>query len=200
FMQGKENKVSLLTGWNEEEGILFTPFKTADEFKEEAGKTYGTDANTFLEYYPATSDSIAAISQLKLSRDQIFGVQNYTWANIQCSHGSKVYVYRFAKKVPGTGEYAKYGAFHTGEVPYAYDNLQFSNRPWKQADHEFATMMSSYWVNFVKTGNPNGNGLPAWDAYNMTDKKIMVLSENPVSETIPDAASLDFLYQKMMIK
>ncbi|MDP9040387.1 MAG: carboxylesterase family protein, partial [Bacteroidota bacterium] len=64
FMQGKENKVSLLTGWNEEEGILFTPFKTADEFKEEAGKTYGTDANTFLQYYPATTDSIAAISQL----------------------------------------------------------------------------------------------------------------------------------------
>jgi hypothetical protein len=46
-----------------------------------------------------------------------------------------VYVYRFTRKVPATGEYVKYGAFHTGEVPYAYDNLKFVNRPWEPVDH-----------------------------------------------------------------
>lgn len=200
FTQGKENKVSLLTGWNEDEGLLFGPLKKADAFNKEAEKNYGADVQTFLQYYPASTDSIAAISQLKLSRDQIFGVQNYTWANIQSSRGSKVYVYRFTRKVPATGEYIKYGAFHTGEVPYAYHNLHFVNRPWEEADHELATIMSSYWANFAKTGNPNGNGLPQWDAYDTTHKKIMIFNLKAETKAIPDAASLDFLYKKMNAK
>jgi para-nitrobenzyl esterase len=197
FTERKENKISLLTGWNEDEGLLFEPVKKADAFRKEAEKNYGADVQKFLEYYPATTDSIAAISQLKLSRDQIFGVQNYTWANIESSHGSKVYVYRFTRKLPATGEYKKYGAFHTGEVPYAYDNLQFVNRPWEEVDHELATIMSSYWANFARTGNPNGNGLPEWEAYNTSDKKIMMLGVRVESKSIPDAASLDFLYKKI---
>ena len=197
FNRGKENKVSLLTGWNEDEGLMFGPPKKAEDFKKDAEKNYGPDAQTFLQYYPAATDEEAHASQLKLSRDQIFGVQNYAWANIQSTQGSKVYVYRFTRKVPATGEYVKYGAFHTGEVPYAYDNLKFVNRPWEEVDRQLANIMSSYWVNFVKTGDPNGKGLPVWNAYNATDKKIMELGVRSGTKTIPDAASLDFLYKKM---
>lgn len=195
FTQGKENKVDLLTGWNENE--TYTSSKKAEDFKKDAEKNYGADAQTFLQYYPAGTDEEATASQSKLSRDQAFGVQNYTWANIESSHGAKVYVYRFARKVPATGEYVKYGAFHTGEVPYAYDNLKFVNRPWEQADRELANIMSSYWANFTKTGDPNGKGLPVWDAYDTTNKKIMELDVSSQSKTIPGAASLDFLYKKM---
>ena len=83
FKQGKENKVSLITGWNEDEGLMFGPPKKAVDFIKEANEKYGADAQTFLKFYPADNDSIAAISQLKLSRDMIFGVHNYTWANIR---------------------------------------------------------------------------------------------------------------------
>jgi len=197
FTQGKENKVGLLTGWNQDEGLMFGPAKKAEDFKKDAEKNYGADAQTFLQYYPANSDEEATASQLKLSRDQIFGAQNYAWANIQSSQGSKVYVYRFTRKVPATGEYVKYGAFHTGEVPYAYDNLSFVNRPWEPVDHNLANIMSSYWANFIKTGDPNGKGLPVWEAYHTTDKKIMELGVSSQTKTIPDAASLDFLYKKM---
>ncbi|MGZ4049393.1 MAG: carboxylesterase family protein, partial [Bacteroidia bacterium] len=114
------------------------------------------------------------------------------------SHGEKVYVYRFARKPPATGEYVKYGAFHTAEVPYAYDNLQFVNRPWQPVDHELATIMSTYWANFARTGNPNGNGLPVWDEYD-PGKKIMLLNEKPETITIPDKNALDFLYNKMKL-
>jgi para-nitrobenzyl esterase len=200
FKQDKENKVSLLTGWNEDEGLMFGPAKKAEDFKKEAEKNYGADTQTFLQYYPANTDEEAATSQLKLSRDQIFGVQNYTWANIQSSHGSKVYVYRFTRKVPATGEYVKYGAFHTGEVPYAYDNLKFVNRPWEPVDRELAGIMSSYWANFVKTGNPNEKNLPVWNEYTTTDKKIMELGVRSQTKTIPDAASLDLLFTKMSEK
>jgi para-nitrobenzyl esterase len=69
------------------------------------------------------------VSQYRMSSDQVFGTQNFIWANVQSNQGAKVYVYRFTHKVPGTGEYAKYGAFHGGELTYAYNNLQFVDRP-----------------------------------------------------------------------
>ena len=197
FSAGRENHVALLTGWNENEGLMFGPSKKADAFKKDIMDKYGNDAAAFLSFYPAASDSEATVSQLNLSRDQIFGTQNYTWANMQSDHGCHVYLYRFAHRVPGTGIYANYGAFHTGEVPYAYDNLQFVNRPWTAVDHQLADIMSSYWANFAGTGNPNGKGLPEWPAYHIQDKKIMWLSDQPMSETLPDAAALDLLLQKM---
>jgi len=49
FNQGKENKVSLLTGWNEDEGLMFGPPKNAEDFKKDAEKNYGADAQTFLQ-------------------------------------------------------------------------------------------------------------------------------------------------------
>ncbi len=196
FDQHKENKVNLITGWNEDEGLLFGPLKNANQFRTDAAKRYGADSARFLQYYPAATDAEASASQLKLSRDEFFGVQNYTWANVQSDHGSKVYVYRFIRKPPATGEYKKYGAFHTAEVPYAYDNLLFVNRPWEAVDHTLATTMSAYWVNFIKKGDPNAQGLPVWSAYNKNTHQIMALKEQPVTIALPDKQALDFILTK----
>jgi para-nitrobenzyl esterase len=200
FQSGKENKISLLTGWNENEGLFFGSVENAEAFKKQAAEQYRNDAETFLKFYPATNDSVASASQYNLSRDQIFGVQNYTWANVESEQGRKVYVYRFTRKVPATGEYKKYGAFHTGEVPYAYDNLKFVNRPWEKIDYELAGIMSSYWANFVKTGNPNGDHLPEWKAYNTKDRNIMIFGNTPHSASLTDYKQLDFLYNRMKAK
>lgn len=197
FAAHKENKVALLTGWNENEGLMFGAAKKATDFKTQLEQQYPNKAQTALQYYPATNDSIANVSQLNLSRDLIFGLQNYTWANVSATAGNAVYVYRFTRKVPATGEYVKYGAFHTGEVPYAYDNLKFVNRPWEAVDHTLAAVMSSYWANFVKTGNPNGKGLPEWKSYNTNDKYAMILGSTQQSQPLYDAAQLDFLYAEM---
>ncbi len=197
YAQGRENKVPLLTGWNENEGILFGSIKSAELYKKDINEKYGAKAGSALIFYPADNDSIAALSQYRLSSDIVMGTQNYTWANLQSDQGSKVFVYRFARKVPGYGQYAKYGAFHTGEVPYAYDNLKFVKRPWEAFDHFLAKVMSSYWVNFASTGNPNGSRLPEWPAYNSRDKKILVLDEKIKSEKLPEWASLDFLIGTM---
>jgi para-nitrobenzyl esterase len=197
FAANKQNDVVLLTGWNENEGILFGPEKTAAEFKTFAEEQYGKHASILLQYYPSTTDAEAAISQRNLSRDLIFGVQNYTWANIQSGAGKKVYVYRFTRKVPATGEYVKYGAFHTGEVPYVFNNLKFVDRPWEVSDRKMANILSSYWVNFAYYGNPNGRDLPKWPEYNHSTKQIMKLDTECKSIVLPDQAPLDFLYSVM---
>jgi para-nitrobenzyl esterase len=56
--------------------------------------------------------------------------------------------------------------------------------------------MSTYWANFVKTGSPNGKGLPAWPAYTTSDNKIMILGEKPGAKTLPDKAALDFMVKR----
>jgi para-nitrobenzyl esterase len=200
YKNKKENDVELLTGWNENEGLMFGGIQSAEAYTKQMQQQYGNNAAKLLQYYPATNDSIAKISQLNLSRDMIFGVQNFTWANIESNHHKNVYVYRFTRKVPATGEYVKYGAFHTGEVPYAYNNLKFVNRPWKEVDYSLAETMSSYWVNFVKTGNPNGNNLPEWKQYDQAGKQVMILDEVPQSTMLADYDQLTTLYNIMQSK
>ena len=197
FAAGKENPVSLLTGWNLDDIAQFGKFKSAAGFKQEVTGRFGNAAEKLLTYYPAATDSEAAISQESLARDEMFGIQNGTWANLQAGTGQeKVYVYFFKRKVPATGDYIRYGAFHTGEVAYALDNLKFlKNRPLTKEDENLAKIMSAYWVNFVRTGNPNGPGLPQWPAYDQKDAGVMLLDTKPVAGTLPDKAGIDFLYQ-----
>jgi para-nitrobenzyl esterase len=198
FAAGRQNHVPLLTGWNEDEGLSNGPVKSADDFRKWAAEQYGAQAGTLLQLYPAATDAEAAVAQARLSRDVIFGAQNYAWANAHSEAGrAKVYVYRFTRKVPATGEYVKYGAFHTGEVPYAYDNLKFVDRPWEPVDHALAETMSAYWANFARSGAPDGNGLPQWPAYTVQDKQIMVLGEKPAARVLPDAPALEFLRATM---
>lgn len=196
FADRKQNPVALLTGWNEDEGLAFGPLKNAADYTAQINQQYGTKAETLLRYYPASSDVEAAQSQRNLSRDQIFGAQNYQWAVIQAQQQLPVYVYRFTRKVPATGAYATYGAFHTAEVPYAYDNLRFIDkqlRPLRPADDKLAHVIATYWANFIKTGNPNGNGLPRWPAFSAPNDSIIQLDSLIRARPLPDRAALSSL-------
>jgi para-nitrobenzyl esterase len=196
FAQNKENHVPVIIGWNGDE-FGSGPVKK-EEFIKRAQQQYGADAETFLKYFPANTDEEATASQVKLSRDEVFALSGFNWANMQSQYAdAPVYVYNFDRKIPATGDYVKYGAFHTGEVSYVMDNLKFlNNRPFEPADHALATLMSDYWVNFVRTGNPNGNGLPEWPKYNTSQNLVKVFDAESKTESLPDKDALAFLLSK----
>lgn len=198
FNAGKQNKIALLTGWNEDEGM--SAVKKPEEFKAQLQQQYGAKAGELATYYPSGTEAESARSQTELSRDQIFGAQNYKWATMASDQHQPVYVYRFTRNIPATGQYATYGAFHTGEVAYAYDNLAAIDktlRPLDQTDNRLAAQMAGYWANFIKTGNPNGALLPAWPVFSTQRPNIMVLGDNCHPATLTDAARLTYLLSVM---
>ena len=88
-----------------------------------------------------------------------------------------------------------HGAFHTGEVPYAYNNLKMSPRPWTDNDYKLADLMSDFWVNFATSGDPNGEDLPPWQPCSPDNLKAMIFDKIPKVKNLPNADLLQFLVE-----
>lgn len=178
FSEGKHNDVPLLTGYNRDEGFIFGPIMTAEQFRADAKNKYGELAEEFLKAFPATDDAVAKQSQKNLSRDQLFAWQGYTWAKLQAEKGKqKAWLYRFDRMPPGRPDLAEHGAFHSAEIAYALHSLPTWNRPWEKFDQQLSEQMSSYWVNFAATGDPNGKGLPKWEPFNPSEPNTLVFDK-----------------------
>jgi para-nitrobenzyl esterase len=190
YAQGKQSQVPLLAGWNADEGKIFvvtSPEKpTAKSSGEQARTRFGEDAAEFLKLYPASTDEQAILSAEALAGDDFIAFSTWKWLEMLHKTGNaRVYRYRF-DQLPAVKPGAKLGAVpaaeagarHAGEIEYVFQTLKSQEGvPWTEEDFKTSEMMSSYWVNFVKTGNPNGNGLPEWPAYESKDGyQVMHLS------------------------
>jgi para-nitrobenzyl esterase len=191
FTQGRQKEVDVLLGSNKDEGTFafFGLGKlNAQQFADQSRERFGDLADTFLKLYPAGSDAEAHASELTAFRDDLTW-QMRTWAALQARRAStRAYVYYFTHEPPVAAGQPNRGASHTTEIPYVFN---IPGRLWTDADRTLADTMSSYWVNFATTGDPNGKGLPPWPQYH--DKiagRAMVLGDKVEAESAPDAARL----------
>jgi para-nitrobenzyl esterase len=192
YQQGHQNDVPVIAGWNKDDRLMGRA-QPADGFREQVQSRFGDLAGECLAVYPAGTDEEAARSQFDMSRDESFGIQGYMWAKVQTAAGaSPVFLYNFHRELPAHTPETQFGAFHTGEVVYAYDNLHTLDRPWEAVDQEIANLMSSYWVNFARSGDPNGPGLPRWEAYNPEQEQAMILDTLSAQQTLPALDQLRF--------
>ena len=201
FPEGRMfSDIPVLTGVNADEGSSTSanygqPDKQALNAK--LARMYGANASQFQAIYTAGSDAEAGEQAKQLSRDR--GVASmYLWAQDRMKRSRlPIFGYYFTRALPGP-EAAKYGTFHASEIAYAFDNLQMADRPYTQEDREIADKISSYWVNFTKTGNPNGKGLAKWPALNRTGE-VMVLGDQFGSRPALPAAKLK-AYEEFVAK
>jgi para-nitrobenzyl esterase len=86
----------------------------------------------------------------------------------------------------------QYGAFHTSEIPYFFNALGRSDRPWQPADKAIAEILSSYWVNFASSGDPNGKALPNWLAVGSDAPMTMEIGDKYSAIPVAGTAGFEF--------
>lgn len=200
FTRGEENQVPILAGSNADEGTLLgKPPASAAAFSEQARLQYGDRAHSFLNLFPANSDEQAVESNYLLWRDQV-AVQARTLADLMTRNGKvKAYRYYFSRKPPIPNgmfrEQARHdlGAFHSAEIEYVFENLDTRPYKWTDIDRKLSDEMSSYWVKFAKTGNPNAPGLPNWPAADAEHDVLVEFGDTTQVRHDFDKAALDFL-------
>lgn len=118
--------------------------------------------------------------------DDLFpGDGSKKWALEQEKQGRKAYVYDFSRDLPGEdmtmtlpdGRVVPQmpGAFHSSELWYVFGTLTRCWRPMEEGDYDLSRRMLSYWTNFAKTGDPNGEGLDVWAPYTAEDEHVEIL-------------------------
>jgi para-nitrobenzyl esterase len=134
----------------------------------------------------------------KFNTDWVWGEPARMTARVFVANHSPAYMYQFGY-VPATmRQRTPYGAGHGSEVSFVFNTL---NARWGNSgeaapeEKELARIMNTYWTNFAKTGNPNGNGLPNWPLYDTKKDEILdiELDGKAVSKPDPRKARLNVI-------
>jgi para-nitrobenzyl esterase len=195
YEAGKFNDTPILVGYNSDEGASFSPPKTPADYITGTKTRYGKFAEDLLKAYPVDSNMVPKTAR-DLARDAAFGWHTWSWARLQSKIGkSKAYLYYFDQHpdYPEGSPRAGYGSPHGQEVAYVFNHLDASNPQTTKTDLSISEAMATYWTNFAKYGNPNGNGVPEWPAISDANPMVMYFNQTPHMGPVPGAESLKIL-------
>jgi len=183
FAAGKQSHVPLLAGWNRDEGsyrgIFGKDEPTAANFVAFARLTGRADE--LLKLYPADNDDQAKRSAQDLAGDQFIAFSTWKWLEMQAATGgSPLFRYEFDDAPPGSEN-----AYHSAEIEFVFGALASKKLSWRPEDKALSDLMSTYWSNFAKNGDPNGEGLPEWPTYN-SRSHYPVMHLDATSHAAPD--------------
>lgn len=198
YTSGKQAHIPLLAGWNHDEGNYHGFFgkdaATKENYADKVSQMFGDKSGEVLKAFPAGTDEQAKTSADLLATANFIGYGTWKWLNVQTKLESvPVYRYEFDEAPPITptgpaaGEAPR--AYHSAEIEYVFEDLdskKVDGKPvaWSPEDRKLSDLMSSYWTNFAKTGDPNGPGLPKWPRYDVRDGyETMHLSANSKAST-----------------
>ncbi len=196
FAAGKQRHVPLLAGWNADEGSYRSVFgkdePTPENFSKYLHAKFGDKADAMLKLYPAADAEQAKRSAQDLAGDEFIGYSTWKWIEMQNATGkSPVYRYRFEDAPPvaegdSDQDAASRGAYHSAEIEFVFGALASKHLPWRPTDYKLSNLMSTYWTNFAKTGDPNSAGLPQWPPY-AKESGYQVMHLKPAALATPDA-------------
>jgi para-nitrobenzyl esterase len=200
---GRHKPADLLVGSNADEGTfpyvsarrIGLGFGAPAEFIAHARERWGKDADAFLKLYPATTGEEMKTSMLRAFRDEVAWNERKI-ADSPAARGKR-FLYYFSHTPPGSPPGR--GATHTAEIRYVFGTAVPA---WTDEDLKLSRTLSSYWVNFVNRGDPNGDGLPAWPAEPAdTGVRVMPLGSADVgSLDAPRTELFGRLFKRMFLE
>jgi para-nitrobenzyl esterase len=175
FRAGGQHNVPLLVGSNAGEGGANTI--PAADYLAQSRSRFEDLFEQYVNLYPAGTEEQAKASQLMYGPDSM-AWRMWKWADLHATTStSKTFLYIFSRGAP-PGDPEAGQAHHGAEVPYVFHNLDLFHHQWADSDHELEKIISSYWVNFATSGDPNGAGLPQWPSYTGSGRdRAMILGD-----------------------
>jgi len=185
------NNVPVITGWVAGDGgLMGAGTKSKEDYIKKSKETYGESADEFLKIFPAETDE-----QLKQSQESM-GMLSFAGLPARAlavKNKKATFIYYYTHIPPDKPGFPNYGAFHTSEVPYVLHTLHKWNRTWTEFDRQLEENLTSYWVNFAKSGDPNGTGLPVWKTYDKQSGNILLIGDKTESKPALFANEFGFL-------
>lgn len=168
YKKGAHNENAILHGYNSEESGPFLIFGKASlkNYNDRFRALFGDRADDALALYPAKNDKEAAANWAEVFGAAYFDYPHYCLNRLAASNGIPTYQYYFSKTN------GRLGPWHSGEEVYFYNTIPSNSKLYSDRDRELSGQMSDYFVNFIKSGDPNGDNLPVWER-NLSSDRVM---------------------------
>jgi para-nitrobenzyl esterase len=215
YAAGEQAHVPLLAGSNSYESgysaILGREPATVENYRKALQRLYAEKADEVFKLYPASNETEVMDAAQDLASDRFISYSTWKWVDLATRSGGKpTYYYLYARprpplraenrdEVPAPAGAANQrprprGASHSAEIEYAMGNLGTNEvYAWTPDDYKVSKVMQDYFANFIKTGNPNGPGVPNWPAFNTGQR--MIIDVNTRAEREKVRARYEFLDQ-----
>jgi len=196
YAAGMENHIPIMMGSTGNESHSHT---TLIRYIQHTHDQWGAQAEEFLRLYPATNDAEASAAFVQSNTDE-YAFSEWEYAKLHAAAGNRAYLFVFDHKPPvpdGMYSMDNMGAFHGSEIDYVFDHLRLRPWPWTATDHKLAETMSDYWVNFAKTGDPNGKGLPLWKPFDTKGEHEMIFDDAAHTDIVNRQEKFAFFEKNM---
>ena len=215
FAAGQQTHVPLLAGWNSAESsarsVLGNGPPTPENYLKALQNLYADRAADVSKVYPGTTEEEVLRSATDLASDRFIAFSTWKWTEQQATTGGKpVYRYFYERPRPPAvappsangrgGAVSLPGAVHSAEIEYAMGNLATNKVfAWTPDDQKVSETLQGYFASFIKSGDPNGSGLPTWAPTRVQAPQVMHIDVR--SHLEPDTREaryklLDELYRK----